>query len=485
MIPAALRASVLLALVAPVVSAADGIVWETKLEAAQARVKEENKVLFLAVNMDGERASERMVDKVYKDKSIVALAGATLNLVASTAEHAPLDRTCPKFPGLHCLDHRRVDSAARDAILKPDAQGFVVAPQQVFLAPDGKVILSVPYEVTVPELEWCFVTALRTVDPQCKATMSPAARAPKQVILGGVFDPKSAPEGAGRTPTRVEVIELIKQVKKGLPGEERLETLRRILLSDEPEAIEFIRTELRSGQGGRGGGGGGGKGGGLGGGLGGQGGQGGGEDGSDRRAKILHAIGALSPPAYWEVVAEYADNGEAPLRHEAAVALEQLGAPESLKTVQTALGKEEDKTLAKDWLRALGTTGAADTHARALLLKKAHAEKDELLRANAIVALGSVNTGDDVHDTLGSALKTGPTSDQAAAACAMAITRDPRWLVELEAAAQGSPDPLVGEACAAATASLTNGGLRAIRAVLKKVAQDTVERDRWFGNVPQ
>src|SRR5206468_1736167 len=144
-----------------------------------SRAREQKRVVFLAVNMDGERANERMVEKVYRDKAIVALAASTLNLVASAAEHAPLDRTCPRFAGLHCLDHRRIDTAVRDQILKPDSQGFVIAPQHVFLDPEGKVILSVPYEITVPELEWCFVTALRAVDPQCKAAMSPGARPPK------------------------------------------------------------------------------------------------------------------------------------------------------------------------------------------------------------------------------------------------------------------------------------------------------------------
>ena len=36
-------------------------------------------------------------------------------------------------------DHRRIDTAARKDVLKTDAQGLVVAPQHIFLGPDGKV----------------------------------------------------------------------------------------------------------------------------------------------------------------------------------------------------------------------------------------------------------------------------------------------------------------------------------------------------------
>src|SRR5262249_55869069 len=109
------------------------IQWQSSFEKTLERAKTEKKVVFLAVNMDGEKANERLVEKVYTDKAIVDLSANTLNLIASAAEHAGADRQCPRFHGLYCLDHRRVDTAARSSVLKADDQGMVVAPQHVFL----------------------------------------------------------------------------------------------------------------------------------------------------------------------------------------------------------------------------------------------------------------------------------------------------------------------------------------------------------------
>ena len=43
----------------------------------------------------------------------------------------------------------------------PDSSGAVIAPQHVFLGGDGSVLLSVPYEVSSLELQWCFGEAWR------------------------------------------------------------------------------------------------------------------------------------------------------------------------------------------------------------------------------------------------------------------------------------------------------------------------------------
>ena len=468
---------------ASVSSVRDSIAWEPEVQATLARAKETKKVVFVAVNFDGERACDRLAERVYHDKDIVALSASTLNLVASPSSHGSGDRPCTRFPGTKCAEHQQVDIWARRDVLKPDASGYVIAPHHVFLDPEGKVLLSAPYEIAAPELAWCFVTALHTVDPQSKVPMPATARPPRRLILGGVFEPSSA--GASGPATREEVLRLVKAIKKGLKGEDRTAALHRILSSDEPEGIDYIQSELRSGgsyiPGGGGGGSGGGGGGGGGGSFPGGAGRGG---GGDDRAEILHAIGALSPPSYWEVAAEFAVGAENAMRLESAVALEQLAAPESLKAVQNALFKEDHPEIKKEWIRALAAAGSSDPKVRKELLKRAAAEKDELLRLNTIVAFGSLAPDEDVATALRTTLRSGSTNEKAAAACAMAISRDPRWLAELETAGTGSSDATVDEACKAAAKALRHGGLVAIRAVLKKVARDEVERDRWFGITP-
>ena len=446
--------SLLLALLPRSPAGADSIAWEPKPEAALARALAEKKPVFVAINFDGEKACDRFADKVYRDKTLVALAAASVCVIASPSEHNGADKPCPRFGTLHCSEHKQTDIWARTSVLKPDAEGYVVAPQHVFLAPDGKVILSVPYEIGESELAWCFVTAIRAVDPQAKVQFPPGAHAPRRLNLGGVFDPVSA---RSVTPaTHEEVLALVKAIKKGMNSAEGQDALRRVLSSDEPEGIDYIKTELRTSSG----------------------------TGGDNRVLILHSIGALSPPSYWEVLAEFAQGGEIALRTEAAVSFEELAAPASLKTVQAALSKETHREVKKEWIRALAAAGSADPQVRKDLLKRAKSEKDDLLRLNTLVALGSLVPGDDLTELLSGVLKQGSSSERAAAACAMAISRDPAWLAALDAAAQSATEPDVVQACTMAANSLRSGGLLPLREVLAKVAQDKIERDRWYGRVP-
>lgn len=447
---------VVLAPVPPTISTPDTITWETQSDTGLARARAEKRVVFVAVNMDGERACDRLAEKVYRDKTIVALAASTVNFIASPTEHTAGDKLCARFGAVACAAHQKVDKWARKDVLAPDAEGYVVAPQHVFLDSAGKVLLSVPYEIDASELAWCFATALRAVDPTAKPVLPTTARAPRRLILGGVWKPQS--QKAAAPATRDEVASLVKAIKKGLSSEARLDALRRIMSSDEPEGIAYLQAELRAGN----------------------------QDG-DNRASLLHSIGALSPPSYWELVSDFASGSENALRLEAAVALEQLAAPASLKKIQAALFKEDHREIKKEWIRAVAAAGANDAAVRKDLLKRVKSEKDELLRVNTIVALGSLAPGDDVAQVLAAILKDGSPIERAAAACALAITREPGARVQLEAAAKTATAPeaaIVAEACAAAIKSLENGGLLAIRDVLKKVAQDVVERDRWFGYAP-
>lgn len=450
------------------------IQWQASFEKTLEKSAAEKKVVFLAVNMDGEKANERMLERVYAEKSIIELSQSTLNLIASAAEHAAADKLCPKFRGMFCLDHRRTDTAARKEVLKADDDGLVIAPQNVFIGPDGKVILSVPYEISASELEWCFVTALSKADPGAKVAMPAGARMPRRVVIGGVYDPKNVAGGSVQPLTKKELVELIKELRKGtLKAEERVMAVRRLLTSDDPEALDFIQDEMRSG-----GAGGGGRGGGGGGRFG-----GGGGGGETKHKLILHAIGVISPPAYWQIVAQSLEDHEVELRTEAAVALEQLAAPESLKVIQTALQKEEDPAVQKELLRALGTTGAADQRVRALLVKRAKTDKNELLRLNSILALGSVDTDADVKETLKTMLEKGTDKERTASVCAMALTRAEGWIATVEAATKDTKDENLAKAAKAALDVLKGGELRKIRESMSKIGQDKVQRERLFGKV--
>ena len=442
----------------PGTASSGGIEWQASYELALTKAKAENKVVFVAVNMDGERANERMVREVYRDKVITKLAGETINLVSSNNTHGS-GKTCSRFGSISCVEHRQVDVQVRGNVLAPDADGFVIAPQHVFLAPDGSPILSVPYGVTEAELEWCFVTALRSVDEDLTLKMSSKARPPARLVMDGVF------EGAGgessQPLTREEALELIKELKKGRAGGMQ-EKIKQLATADEPEAREFLTSILRAGRGGGGR-------------------RGGGRGGEDRRGELLRWIGAHSPPSYWEVAAEFLNAGEEELRAEAVVAMEQLGSPDSLREVSGRVGKEKDPQIKKNLYRALGAVGSDDSRARATLLKRARDGRDELLQANALLGLGTLAPDEDIDDFLRETVAEEEESAQVAALLAIGLTRNAEWIEYLD---ELPKDPTLRRRAKAIEVSLgvlKGAPLSTMEATVMAAGSDQIPRERIFG----
>jgi len=483
----ALTALAAFGLLPPFTGRAAEIHWEASYEDALQSAADSKRVVFLAVNMDGERSNDELANKTYGQKSITGFSLLTVNLVASAFQHS--SGKCSRFGGISCSDHMACDIWARDAVLKKDAEGFVIAPQHVWLAPTGEVLLSVPYAVTEGELEWCFGTAIQMNDPEAVVKLSSKARAPRRLVKGGVAGPATVgPDGPGAL-TRDEALALIEEVKRGMNQANRVRAVMRIMTADEPEAIEFVRTELRSGgNAGRGGG------------RGGRGGGGGGRNSRDRRPQYLRAIGTLSPQSYWEIAVEYIDDSILEVRAEAVVALEMLAAPDSLRPLQSALKKEKDETVYKNILRAIGTAGAIDKKAHAALQKAVLKEKDEIIRRNATLALGSLAQSPGVDALLAEILADEDRThrERAAAVCAMALTRRVEWLellrpalraaqaAEEGATPEGEPEGFVPTddllaALQAAVQLLEGGDLSVMREVVSAAGRDTIPRERWFG----
>jgi hypothetical protein len=461
----------LLAVVAPAPQKS-AIAWSPRWDDAFAEAAQHKKVVFLALNMDGEAANDRMATKVYTDPKIVAASKLTVNLPASRFEHAADGKPCARFGGVTCTEHRRIEGAARDNVLKADAAGYTVAPQHIFLSGDGKVLLSVPYEVSVQELEWCFHEALAAVDAEAAKKIAVSGRAPRRLVQGGVFDPSAIPGANLAPPTREEVLAIVKELRASLWSANRLQNIQRLLLSAEPEAIEQIEGELKNEMFGRRGW--------IQGGPGGA----GGPDAAqfnDYKDRLMHGIGVLSPQAYWKLVAEYLEHAEEELRHEAIVALEQLAAPESVGAITKAIAKEKVPALRKDLYRALGSAGAADEKARKTLLKALASEKDDLARRNALFALGWFAPAPDSDKALSDALTGGTAEERSAAGLAAALSRHASWIERVKQAEGAEENPEVKACLAAALGVLQGAGLTTLRPLVRQVCGDEIEREKLFG----
>ncbi|MEZ6014827.1 MAG: hypothetical protein R3F49_06930 [Planctomycetota bacterium] len=218
-------------------AAAAEITWTATLADAKAAAEAGDKVIFIAINMDGERANDTLAKDVYHDKTIVALAAETVNLVASAGVHGKGE--CARFGGLTCEQHQQVDIRVRHDVLNVTT-GPVVAPQHVFLGPDSKVLLSVPYEVTAGELEWCFHEARRLADATYVAKPTGKSQKPRRLVVAGVET--AATKGPM---TRARALELIANLRKGV-GQHH-EVIYELATADEPEAQDEIRKFLRQG----------------------------------------------------------------------------------------------------------------------------------------------------------------------------------------------------------------------------------------------
>jgi hypothetical protein len=436
-------------------SAAKGITWSSDYAEAQAQAAAEGKPLFLVLNMDGERANDFLAKEAYFDKTIVALSQESVNVVGSNFEHAKAGVDCPRFPGVTCAEHQACEQAIRKYVLKVANSVEIISPQHLFLNGMGDVILAVPYAISLPEMQWCFAAAFKDQEITSSVKLSPKRRAPKRLVMANVPDLPSAEEATMLT--REEVLEFVDEIKRGtLRGAERRRALTQVVRSEEPEALEVMQSLLRKSPGGR-------------------------RNRNDPRIGYLRDIGAFSPEPYWEMTSELISAGSDELRNQAIVALEQLGAEDSLKIIRKVAAKEKDPLILKNLLRAMASVGPGDKFVRKELFKRSRKERDELLRINAVVALGVLSPGDDLDEILTELSGDKELKIRMAAASAMAMTRDRAWIEVLTGMYAGAKDPNARRVLASVRLVYTDGDLRALGAILKELAGDKIERPRFFG----
>lgn len=447
-----LLASLLLALPAAGTTGGD-ITWTPSYAEGLTRAADEKRVLFVAVHMPGERGNERMARDVYTDDAILTLTERTVNLVAVAMDLWREKGTRLDLGDLTEEQLRRLDIDLRTNVLRPDENGYVIAPQHVFLKADGTVLLAVPWELTAAELEWCFVRALTLADPENPPEASSRARPPKGLLEG---EAPEVEETRGPAPaTLEEVEELIRKRDKGVAKDERWTALMRILTADEEVARKYATREMRSG----------------------------GRNADANKAGMIRNVARLSPASWWEVVIEFNEHSSALVREEVAACLEVLEAPDAARDVQKALGKEKEPRLVGAWLRAWAASTPGDPRARKAVLKAAEKAKDAQERAGAILALGHLVPGEDVDTALAEYLTDEELADElrVAAVVAAALTRSERWSEPLAELALGEGEPAA--AAALARPLLGGGSLFPLGRYVRSSTGDQVDRERLFGKV--
>lgn len=425
------------------------IAWQPSLAAALEAAKRDGKSVFVAVNMDGERANDTMVKVHYRDPGVTELARGTVSVFASKYDHGSGERPCPRAGSVPCSAHMAAEKEVRRLLLDAGDGVTMIAPSHAFLAPDGKILFSVAYQITVGELSWCLAEARKAADPAYSWTPCAGARAPLRLVQGAIADPTAA--AMPPAPTQAQVDEILAKLKGGAKPWQLRDELAMLLRSADPRAMAYVGSLLTAK----------------------------GAQRNDWLAGLVHEIGRLSPPEYWEVLPALFADERPTIRREVAVALEQLAAEKSAAKLLEQWKKEKDPGVRGELVRAIAATAASDKKAIKLVLDQAAAPKDEPLRIAALV--GAARLADrKALDALARAALTDPSPGlRAAGAYLAAACRELDLLAPLEAAALLEADPRTKQAMERAVA-VRRGG-KALATLDQDVARLTgsdVPRDR-------
>ena len=114
--------------------------WQRSLEDALALALAEGRPILVAVNMDGESASERIVREDYRDPDFVAATRRYVCVVSSVFRHAARDHDdegrripCPRLGQVTCGEHVALEPLCYDRWLG----GERIAPRHALILPDG------------------------------------------------------------------------------------------------------------------------------------------------------------------------------------------------------------------------------------------------------------------------------------------------------------------------------------------------------------
>ncbi len=154
------------------------IEWTASLEIALKRAKEENKPIFVAINMDGEKANEEMAAVSYRNEKLVKTSTKSINLVASAFNHhqthreiskgGPKKLFCDRFSSVSCEEHQEVEKKIRKEYFNGSED--MISPQHLTIKPDGTLINLKQYEIAVKEMDDMIQEAIKLVGKPKKKT---------------------------------------------------------------------------------------------------------------------------------------------------------------------------------------------------------------------------------------------------------------------------------------------------------------------------
>lgn len=436
-----------------VVAAPTGPTFERSYAEARERALQEEKPLFVALLAEGEPRSLALADAL-RSRALAPWLEQTVNVVGELATGSG-GRRQKGFDGVTIDELRAIVPELRAELLASNDEGVIAVPQVVWLTHRGEVLASVPYELAPEELAWSFAFARTRAQLPNTVELPDDARPPRRLLGDELYRPADG-DAYGRGMTSAELEEEIDRRRSTPFGAGAVASWLRILFTDEEEAVELAEVELSRGMLGwlRG----------------------------DRMNQTIDYIGTVSPAEFWSVLAPFAKDDEEEVRLRTAAAFEQLGAPDALKTVTSALKKEKDGDARRAWMRALGACGRDDKGARKKLLALLDAKReDALVHRTALYSLGYLALDEELRALLHERLAAEDEDDRQAAAYALTVARDTASIAAIEACLKGAEDPDAREGLGLALMILRgDASLAGLQDHVQRVTRDDHPRYRIF-----
>lgn len=426
--------------------------WTKSLSGALEQAAEEERVVFVALTIDGEARAERFARDTYFEREVIAQSERTINVIGSPNEHRNKG-ACKMFQEIECIDHQRADAEIREELVARNDLGLAALPQHLWLNSSGEVLLSVPFEMTAEEMVWCFAFADWKRNPETTLQIPSGARAPRRVVFGKAYRLGDGSD-PGRGLTEKELAEGLDVLEGSTWTEDRVALWLRVVFTDDEKAVSNIRTGLGSAL------------------L--------TWSGDDRLNGAIDVIGEWSPVSYAPVITDFMDHPNPAVRMRAAVALEQLGASSVVRDIEKALSKEKDEEVLDNWIRALGSCGFESTSVRKRLIKIAESNQNASLRINAILALGWSSSDETVARFLRAIMRSEDEKEAEAAICAVTMARKSMWIPEMEGIMEHGATEDLRKLAERAKQILEGRSLASFEANVRMLSGDTFRRGRIF-----
>lgn len=395
--------------------------WAQTFDEAFEEAKRRNVPVMIAFNMDNEWANDLIAKDYYHDPRVVELSRKMVCLVSSVFDHGGHHEAgkqrieCPRFGRITCVEHRDVDVHSREVYIRSRK---VIAPQHLFCAPDGRMLL---------RREW---------------------HLPKADLVHMMERSISALERLAAAESGLSLEELLKRYDAAPDAAARHWVISDVLYSGQPKlADEFIQAILAKRT-------------------------------EASIVTLMDGLGYAGHPLGTEPAVKALDHKSPEARTHAAVALEQIADPEAADAIKKRLRREREERVVKNLLRALGACANEDESIAKILI--GHTRKgSELERANALVALARFPDSDSVRKCLLAALAD-PSNGRlrAAAAWSLGKMRNESSLDALGSALEAETHPLATTVLTNAIGRIegTLDWRFAYDEILENVAGDTIFR---------